>query len=148
MKRRWIRLLMIVLPALVGLSGCCDCRLNAKSKDNAPIHPQKLPGAVRGFSGVVEGHVESIEELGFRLRVEKAIRVWANNRSAQPELLEGKTWLVNAQWEKADNGPRPVPQHKAFIASLKPGELLQIEIINDELDRLHILELSQDQRNR
>ncbi len=109
----------------------------------------KLPDGMKGFSGMLEGKVVSIEKHGFVLKVRKVLKLWEGNKAKKPKSAIGKKLLVNTQWEKGDSGKwRPVPNHMTFIKSLKVGEKIKIEVINDEGERLHILELSEKQRKR
>ena len=107
----------------------------------------KIPDGMKGFSGMLEGKVVRTEELGFLLKVSAVVKEWKKNRAKDSKSAVGKELLVNAQWEKGDGGNwRPVSAHVAFFRTLKPGQELRIEVVNDEGERLHILELSKDQR--
>lgn len=120
-----------------------------KEKNNQSEAKPVLPEGMKGFSGILEGVVVSKEKLGFVLDVSKVVRVWDGNKAKNPKSAIGRKLLVNAQWEEAEDGRwRPVPNHTAFIESLSPKETIQIEVVNDELERLHILELSKEQRGR
>jgi len=108
-----------------------------------------LPDGLKGFSGMLEGTVISKEEKGFILEVHKILNLWKNNKANNPESAIDKELLINVQWEKGKDGTwHPVEAHLKFINSLKVGEEIKIEVINDEGERLHILELSKEQRER
>ncbi len=109
----------------------------------------KLPDGMKGFCGVLQGKVLGRSKYGFVLKVQKVVRVWEDNEARSPRSAVGKKLLINAQWEKGPGGKwRPVAAHMKFIRSLKTGGLIKIEVINDEGERLHILELSEEQRKR
>jgi hypothetical protein len=119
----------------------------AEKKEKGPT----LPDGLKGFSGQLQGVVAGVQEdgLGFQLKVDKVTKVWKNNKAKEPEAAVGKTLLINAQWVKGENGKwRPNENHVKFIKSLKADENLTIEVRNAEGQRLHILELSQEQRER
>ncbi|MFH1227784.1 MAG: T9SS type A sorting domain-containing protein [Planctomycetota bacterium] len=103
-----------------------------------------FPDGLKGFCGVLAGTVVSVQENGFIIKVQSIPNVWKNNKATDSESAVGKELLVNAKFEKG----RPVEAHLKFINSLEPGEEIKIEAVNDEGTRLHILELSKEQRQR
>jgi hypothetical protein len=109
-----------------------------------------LPEGVRGFSGQVRGVVaEKSGDNAFAFRVARVLQVWKNNKATVPELLGGLTVLVRPRWAQVDGGAwRPVASHVAFIAGLRAGQEMTLEIVNDEGERFAILELSGEQRER
>ena len=63
-------------------------------------------------------------------------------KAGAPKAAAGHELLINVQWEKGEGDNwRPVPVHVRFVEGLKPGDETKIEVVNDEGDRLHILEL-------
>jgi len=108
-----------------------------------------MPDSLKGFSGVLIGNVLPKDQLGFWLKINGIGEIWNNNEADHPKTAIGKTVLINAQWQRgAENHWHPVPSHVRFIANLELGEKIAIEVINDEGERLHILELSEKQRER
>ena len=111
----------------------------------------KLPEGMQGFSGMLRGTVVEVADngRGFHLKVDKIVKLWKGNEAEQPEQVVGKTVLINARWTKGENGRwHPVERHVKFINSLEVDETIDIEAINNEGQRLHILELSEEQRER
>ncbi|QNN24751.1 hypothetical protein HED60_21560 [Planctomycetales bacterium ZRK34] len=109
-----------------------------------------LPDGAKGFAGQLRGTV--VEKVakgkGFRLKVAAIGKTFPKNNATNPQVLVGESVLINAQWRKGENGKwHPVENHIRFIRSLKPGQEITIEVINDEGGRLHILELTHEQRN-
>jgi len=75
--------------------------------------------------------------------------LWKGNKAEHAEAAVGKTLEINPRWTKGEQGRwHPVERHVKFIKSLKVDEKIDIEAINDEGQRLHILELSEEQRER
>ncbi|MBI4569796.1 MAG: hypothetical protein HY719_15495 [Planctomycetes bacterium] len=110
-----------------------------------------IPDGLKGFSGRLSGRVVEVQKdgLGFRLKVAKVLQVWKGNKAPKPESAVGQTLLINVPWEKGEGGKwRPVGNHVRFIRTLEPGEEVEIEVVNDEGERLHVLELSEAQRER
>jgi hypothetical protein len=105
----------------------------------APSH-DALPVAARGFSGMVEGKVVAKADGGIIVAVEEVTRVWQQNKAAEPKTLVGKKVLVKAR-EGADQAAR-------FLAVVKVGEALALDVGNREGDSLVILELTEGQRER
>ncbi|MBI1371113.1 MAG: hypothetical protein GC162_20985 [Planctomycetes bacterium] len=108
-----------------------------------------LPDGAKGFSGVLRGTVGEVvqEGKGFRMKVTEIGRTNPKNSAREPAVLVGKSVLINAQWTKGDGDKwHPVENHTRFIRSLKPGQEISIEVVNDEGGRLHILELTKEQR--
>ena len=99
-----------------------------------------MPDGLKGFSGRLEGTVDRVEAngQGFVLNVHGVPQVWKNNTAKNPQAAVGKKLLINAgrDW------------HVKFVRSLKKNEVIGIEVRNAEGERLHILELSEEQRNR
>jgi hypothetical protein len=130
------------------VTGFCIVMLLALSLQAA--EGPTLPDGAKGFAGQLRGSV--VEKVaggkGFRLKVTAIGKTFPKNTATNPQILVGESVLINAQWRKGDNGKwRPVENHIRFINSLKPGQELTIEVINDEGGRLHILELTAEQRN-
>jgi len=117
----------------------------------AAAEKPKLPEGVQGFSGMLRGTVVAVAEdgRGFQLKVEKIVKLWKGNKAEDPEAAVGKTLEINPRWTKGEQGRwHPVERHVKFIRSLKVDENIDIEAVNDERQRLHVLELSAEQRER
>ena len=115
----------------------------------APEAP--LPEGLRGFSGRVRGEVTAVQAdgRGFVLRVSAVEQVWKNNRAEEPKAAEGRAFRVLAQWAKGEDGQwHPVENHVRFIRTIRAGEEIAIEVIQDEGERFHVLELTAEQRRR
>lgn len=107
----------------------------------------KLPPGMKGFSGMLRGKVVSKVKNGFVLKVEEVLKLWKGNKAKKPESVIGKKVLINPRWAKGDDGKwYLVKLHVNFIRKLEVGETIKIEVVNNEGHRLHILELSAEQR--
>jgi hypothetical protein len=107
----------------------------------------KLPAGMKGFSGTLQGKIVSKVKSGFVLKVEKILKLWKGNEAENPKSAIGKKLLITPRWVKGDNGKwRPFARHVSFVKKVKVGERIKIEVINEEAGRLHILELSREQR--
>jgi hypothetical protein len=131
--------------ALFVLLGLIALGAGVRADDN----PQ-IPDGLKGFSGTLRGTVTEVHKDGkaFHIEVTKVVNVWRKNTAPNPDSAVGETLLINAQWEKRGGQWRPVENHVRFIHSLRVGEEVDVEVTNDEGERLHILELTQAQRAR
>ncbi|TET31965.1 MAG: hypothetical protein E3J72_20955 [Planctomycetota bacterium] len=108
-----------------------------------------LPDGMHGFSGILKGKVVGKIRNGFVLLVTDVVRLWKNNEAENPESAVGKRLPILAQWRESDNGKwHPDEIHLRFIKGLDIGAVIKIEVVNDEGERLHILELSREQRKK
>ncbi|MHC4663522.1 MAG: hypothetical protein ACYS8W_17825 [Planctomycetota bacterium] len=108
-----------------------------------------LPDGMVGFSGMLGGKVVGKVKNGFILHVKKILKLWKGNEAENPESAIGKNLVILAQWKKGDNGKwHPIETHLRFINRLEIGQFIHIEVRNDEGERLHILELSEEQRKK
>ena len=125
-------------------------RDNEKNKEEASKpRENNLPEGAKGFSGMLEGEVLGKVENGFILKVTKVLKVWRNNKAENAESLVGMEVVINVKWEKGQDGNwHPVEAQIRYVRSLKKGATIQIEVINDEGNRLHIGELSKEQREK
>lgn len=116
-------------------------------KTRADLPKPSIPDGLRGFRGTLAGIVRQKGEYGFVFHVVKVVNTWKGNRAEAPESAVGKDLLINAQWRRCDDGEwRPMETHVHWIGTLEVGEDERIEVVNDEGDRLHILELDERQR--
>jgi len=115
----------------------------------ADDNPQ-IPDGLKGFSGTLRGKVTEVHQDGkaFHMDVTAVVNVWRKNTAPNPRSAVGQNLLINAQWENRGGAWHPVENHVRFIKTLKVGEEIDIEVVNDEGERLHILELSRAQRDR
>jgi hypothetical protein len=111
---------------------------------------EALPAGLHGFSGQVRGVVvTAARENTFTFKVMRVLRTWENNRAERPELLVSRTVPVGPRWVKGENGKwHPVERQVAFIRSLRAGEEMNLEVQQVEREHFHILELSEEQRER
>jgi hypothetical protein len=109
----------------------------------------RLPEGLIGFYGQLRGTVVKVMENGFWMKASEVGKVWPKSTAKNPQSILEQTVLINAQWTK-EGGERwkPALAQALFIQSLQPGEMLTIEVANGEGQRLHILELTGEQRGR
>lgn len=105
---------------------------------------------LEGFSGRVRGVVRERTEKGFvTIEVAKLEKTWKANEAKDPEKIVGRTVTVGPRWVKGEEGRwHAVERHVKFLAKLRPGEELSIELRYAELGRFAILELTKEQRAR
>lgn len=126
-----------------------DSWLDVSSHGTVPVETERLdeakmprlpdPGA--SFAGMIRGEVVSKHNRQVVVAVEKVTKVWRTNKADNPESLVGKKVLVNGRTVEG----HPVAR---FIASLKVGETVEIDVAHREGEALTILELTEDQRER
>ena len=136
--------------SLVALVACTFSLIAAgavavHAHDNAQI-----PAGMKGFCGTLRGKVTEVHADGkaFHMDCTAVVNVWRKNTAPDPRSAVGQNLMINAQWEKRGGAWHPVENHVRFIKTLKVGEDIDIEVVNDEGERLHILELTQAQRDR
>lgn len=96
----------------------------------------------RGFRGLVRGIVRGRKERGIRLEIRGVVKVWPRNEAREPESLVGRTVDVFPRWRKGDDGKwRPIEDDVRFLRGLEEGREIEVEIVNDEGEAFHILEL-------
>lgn len=114
-----------------------------------PPEKLKFPDELKGFKGTIGGAVISKQDNGFTIKIMKVGNILPGNKAANPESAVGKIVLISAGGEKGKDGKwRPIEAQIKFISSLKFGEIIKIQVVNDEGERLHIIELDQWQRER
>jgi hypothetical protein len=99
-----------------------------------------LPAAARGFSGMFRGEVVGKQDGGIVVAVQEITNVWQQSKAEEPKSLVGKKVLVMPR----DGAEQTV----RFVNAVKVGESIKLDVGNKEGDRLIILELSQEQRER
>ncbi|MBI4613173.1 MAG: hypothetical protein HY720_06140 [Planctomycetes bacterium] len=136
------------LASLLVLGTAYLLSAGAASLADEPEH-DPLPDGMKGFSGELSGTIVSTGELGIVLAVERVGRVWEKNEAPHPGSAVGKKLLINVQWVQGDDGNwHPFETHVRFFRTLRPHQKLMIEVVNDEGERLHVLELTEEQRER
>jgi hypothetical protein len=133
-----------LVPALLALALVAPRTL---AQDGPPA--PSIPDGLHGFAGELVGTVVRTWEGAFTLRVDEVGRVWKHSQAAAPGSAVGQTLLVNLRWERAGaDGPyRLVPAHAEWLRRcVQPGQRLRVDVKNDELARLHLMELEADQR--
>lgn len=99
-----------------------------------------LPAAATGFSGMFRGGVVGKHDGGIVVAVQEITNVWQQNKAEEPKSLVGKKVLVVPR----DGAEQTV----RFVNAVKVGESIKLDVGNKEGDKLVILELSQEQRER
>jgi hypothetical protein len=104
----------------------------------------RLPDPAAFFAGMIQGKVVAKHDGEVVVAVEKVTKLWRSNKADNPEALIGKKVLVN--------GPKADSRHgesvARFLATLKVGETVEIDVAHRKGEALTILELTEDQRER
>jgi hypothetical protein len=116
--------------------------MEAKRPDEAKF--PRLPDPAAQFAGMIQGEVVSKHGGAIVVAVKKVSKVWRTNKAENAEALVGKKVLVNG---RSVDG-HPVKTVARFIASLKVGETVEIDVAHRVGVALTILELTEDQRER
>jgi hypothetical protein len=86
-------------------------------------------------------------EASFLLKVEGVGRSWKHSKAPEPGEAVGMTLLVNLRWEKHGEKWRPAPRQVAWLReAVGVGDRVRCDLNNDEGQRLHLMELDQEQR--
>jgi hypothetical protein len=117
--------------------------MESKRPDEAKL--SRLPDPAASFAGMIKGKVWAKQNNGeIAVAVEKVTKVWRTNKADNPETLVGKmVWVVG----RSVDG-HPVETIARFIASLKLGETVEIDVAHRDGKALIIMELTGDQRER
>ena len=103
-----------------------------------------LPDAASQFAGMVSGEVLAKRDDGqLVLRVQKVTDVWSHSQAKDPQALVGKRVLINAS--QADG--KPIESIERFMASLKVGGVVTIDVAHQRGEALTIVELTDEQRS-
>jgi len=139
MRKRWIVLLSLtVIAGLLATAG------TAAEKEKKKKSRVVLPAAARGFAGMIEGKVVAAKGTKIVLAVEKIANVWQHSKAENPESLVGQKVVVVCRMEEG----KPAGNLVRFIATLKAGETTKLDVRNDKGNRLVLLELTAEQRER
>jgi len=104
----------------------------------------KLPDAAAFFAGMIRGKIVEKNDGGIVVAVEKVTKVWRTNKAKNAEVLVGKKVLVSGQSAEG----RHATAIGRFLASLKVGEMVEIDVAHRKGEVLTILELTEEQRER
>jgi hypothetical protein len=104
----------------------------------------RLPDPAAEFAGMIEGEVVAKHNGALIMGVAKVTKIWRNNNAKNAAALVGKKVLVNGRTEDG----HPVKTIARFIADLKVGETVTIDVAHRKGEALTILELTEDQQKR
>ena len=116
-----------------------DSYLAAPIQDETVAKRIPLPDAAASFAGMIRGVVVEKREGQFVFKVGRVLKEWKVSRAEDAEALIGKKVLVRA------GNHDPV---RRFVALLKSGEEVSLDVANKDGELLTILELTEDQRER
>jgi len=104
----------------------------------------RLPDPVRGFSGMIRGKVTGKQDAHITLTVDEVVQVWSTSKAENPKKLLGQIVLVDAR----GNDGQPVASATRYVASLKVGETVSLDVRHAQGDVFSILDLTAEQRTR
>lgn len=132
----------VFLSILAG--GCTVTRTNPAT---ASFTSYTLPASLKGFSGTIEGIVLSKRERDFVIKATKITGSPDGQSASRPVAAIGRHLQISAQWAPGESGwMRPIPEHLSWIQSLRVNRTISVSVINDETDRLHIVEIPAGRR--
>jgi len=99
-----------------------------------------LPVGGQGFAGLLRGKVVGKEDGVLLVAVSDVVKSWQNSKAENPQTLVGQHVRV-----KGRDGAAAVAE---YIALVRPGETVVLDVNNREGDVLHLVELNADQRAR
>lgn len=111
----------------------------------APPKPSSsMPAETAGFAGSVSGIVETINDRtsAFKIKITKAVPA-PSSTAPQPQALVALVVEVGARGNRDASGKwTPDPAHIAWIASLKPGKGITLDVsFSSKMNRLRIEKL-------
>jgi len=107
---------------------------------NVAVAQDSIPTGGKGFAGMLSGKVVSKQYGQLVLEITEVGQTWKHSKAETPKALVGKRIAVVGR-DKEGNASR-------FIALVKVGESLTLDVANREGETLTILELTEDQRAR
>jgi hypothetical protein len=131
-----------VFDSWLDVSSHGKVQMEAEAPDESRM--PKLPNPAAQFAGMIRGEVVSKHNGQIVVAVEQVTQVWRTNMAENAEALVGNKVLVNA---RSLDG-HPVETVARFIASLKIGETVEIDVAHRQGEAMTILELTEDQRER
>lgn len=116
----------------------------APAPPDAPKPSSSMPAETAGFAGVVSGIVETINDRtsAFKIKITKAVPA-PSSTAPQPDALVALVVEVGARGNRDASGKwTPDPAHIAWIASLKPGKGVTLDVsFSSKMNRLRIEKL-------
>lgn len=116
-----------------------DSYLAAPIQDATVTKRIPLPDSAASFAGMIRGVVVEKREGQFVFKVGRVLKVWKTSRAKDAEALIGKNVLVQAGEHDSI---------RRFVALLKSGDEVSLDVAHKEGEVLTILELTEDQRER
>jgi len=109
-----------------------------------PAPSSSMPAETAGFAGSVSGIVETINDRtsAFKIKITKAVPA-PSSTAPQPEALVALVVEIGARGARDASGKwTPDPAHIAWIASLKPGKGVTLDVsFSSKMNRLRIEKL-------
>lgn len=116
----------------------------APAPPDAPKPSSSMPAETAGFAGAVSGIVETINDRtsAFKIKITKAVPA-PSSTAPQPQALVALVVEVGARGNRDASGKwTPDPAHIAWIASLKPGKGVTLDVsFSSKMNRLRIEKL-------
>ena len=116
----------------------------APAPPDAPKPSSSMPAETAGFAGVVSGIVETINDRtsAFKIKITKAVPA-PSSTAPQPQALVALVVEIGARGNRDASGKwTPDPAHIAWIASLKPGKGVTLDVsFSSKMNRLRIEKL-------
>jgi len=116
----------------------------APAPPDAPKPSSSMPAETAGFAGVVSGIVETINDRtsAFKIKITKAVPA-PSSTAPQPQALVALVVEIGARGNRDASGKwTPDPAHIAWIASLKPGKGITLDVsFSSKMNRLRIEKL-------
>jgi hypothetical protein len=103
-----------------------------------------LPAPARGFAGMIRGKVSAIGSGAITMTIDEVVQVWSTNRAENPKAMLGQNVTIDAR----GNDGQPVASAARYIASLKVGETVSLDVRHAQSEVLSVLELTAEQRAR
>lgn len=128
-----------VFDTYLAAAGSDQPKVAADKRPDPKPTRMALPDAASFFAGMIEGQVVEQRDAGVVVLVTKVARQWEHSKAKDAQSLVGKRVLVVGSKE------RPVSR---FLASLKAGETVELDVAHREGEQLVILELTAEQRKR
>jgi hypothetical protein len=125
---------------LVGLAGALALWTAAAVGADADT---ALPAGAKGFAGMIAGEVTSAGDNQLVLSVGEILRTWKHSTAEDAKSMVGRKVQVRG---RGDGGHATAVAK--FIAGLKVGDRIGIDVRNAEGDVLILVELTEEQRQK
>ncbi len=122
-----------------------DAKPGARPRIKMQIRKQtSLPKQAIGFAGMIRGKI--VHKRGNRIvvRVERIVEKWEQNKAIDASLLVGK--LITVVGRRPERGR--LSWIGKFLATLKVGDTVTLDIAHQGGDLLTVVELTEEQRQR